>query len=108
MTVPTQAFNSWLKSNPNIRLSSDAAVTRIASEGITTFASLLYFNRKSIQYLPGTCKVSISSIKADGLKNVEAEHYFDGANISKISVRRLIIEVNAAKFYDASGRLMNP
>ena len=56
MTVPTQALKIWLKSNPNIRLGSDAAVTRIASEGITTFASLLDFDKKSIQYLPKTCK----------------------------------------------------
>ena len=71
MPVPTQALKSWIKSNPNIRLSSDAAVTRIVSEGITTLASLLYFDRKSIQYLLGTCKVSISAIEADDLNNVE-------------------------------------
>ena len=65
MPVPNQAFKSWLKSNLNIRLSSDAAVTCIASESITTFASLLDFNKKSIQYLPGTFKVSISAIEAD-------------------------------------------
>ena len=56
MPVPTQELKSWIKSNPNIRLSSDAAVTRIVSEGITTFASLLDFDKKSIQYLPKTCK----------------------------------------------------
>ena len=73
MTVPTQAFKSWLKSSPNIRLSSDAAVTRIASEGITTFASLLDFYKKSIQYLPVTCKEPIPAIEADALNKVEAE-----------------------------------
>ena len=50
MPNPTQAFTSWLKSNPNIRLSSDAAVIRITSEGITTFASILDFYEKIIQY----------------------------------------------------------
>ena len=98
MPVPTQAFKKWLKYNLNIRLSSDAAVTRIASEGITTFASLLNFDRKSIQYLPGTCKVSISAIEADDLNNVEAEPSVNGAKTSTISVCRLIVAVNAAKF----------
>ena len=71
MPVPTQVFNSWLKSNLNIRLSSDAAVTCIASEGTITFASLLDFYRKIILYLLVTCKVSISDIEADDLRNVE-------------------------------------
>ena len=48
MPVTTQAFKSWIKYNTDIRLSSDDAVIRIASEGITTFASLLDFDRKSI------------------------------------------------------------
>ena len=65
MPIPTQAFKSWLISNPRIRLSSDAAQTPITSESITNFASLLDFYRKSIQYLPGTFKVSISAIEAD-------------------------------------------
>ena len=63
---------SWIKFNPNIRLISYAVVTRIASEGITTFDSLLDFDRKSIQYIPGTCKVSIPAIESDNLNNVEA------------------------------------
>ena len=107
MPVPTQAFKSWMKYNLNIRLSSDASVNRISSEGITTFASLPDFDRKSIQYLPGTCKVSISEIEADDLKNVEAEPAVNGENISTIYVRHLIVSVNATKFYDAVRRLMN-
>ena len=108
MTVPTQALKIWLKSNPNIRLGSDAAVTRIASEGITTFASLLDFDEKSIHYLSGTCKQSIPAIQADDLNNSEAEPSVNGENISTISVCCLIVAVNDAKFYDAAGRIMTP
>ena len=97
-----------MKSNLNIRHSSDAAVTHIASEGITNFDSLFNLDRKSIQYHPGTCKVSISAIEADDLKNVEAESAVNRANISRIYVRRLIDAFEDAKFYDAVGRIMTP
>ena len=108
MPVPTQSFKSWMNSNQKIRLSSDAAVNFIVSEGITTFASIHDFDRKSIQYLPGTCKVSISAIEADDLNNDEAEPSVNGENISTISARHLIVAVNAAKFYDTIRRLMTP
>ena len=108
MPVPTQAFKSWIKSNPNIRLSPDAAVTCIASESITTFASLLDFNKKSIQYLPGTCKQSTLAIEDDDLNNVVAEPDVNRSKTSTISVRCLIVAVSAAKFYDAAGCLMAP
>ena len=108
MPIPTQAFKSWLKSNPNTRLSSDASVTHIASEGITTFVLLIDLDMKSIKYLPGTCKLSISAIEADDLKNVEAESAVNRANISRIYVRRLIDAFEDAKFYDAVGRIMTP
>ena len=108
MPVPTQAFKSWLKSTPNIRLSYDAAVTHIVNEGITAFASLLDFDKKSIQQLPGTCKDSIPAIEADSLNNFEAEPAVNGGNTITIYVRHLIVEVNAAKIYDTAGRLMTP
>ena len=47
MPVTTQAFKSWIKYNTDIRLSSDDVVIRIASEGITTFASLLDFDLRA-------------------------------------------------------------
>ena len=106
--VPTQTFKSWLKSNPNIRLGSDAAVTSIASDGITTFASLLGFNQKSIQYLPETCKESIPAIESDAFKSVEAEPAVNGAKIITISVRQFIVSFNDSKFYDAAGNIMTP
>ena len=52
--------------------------------------------------------MSISSIEDDGLNNVEAEPSVNGSNISTIYVRRFIVAVNVANFYDAAGRLMTP
>ena len=42
------------------------------------------------------------------MNNVVAEPAFNGVNISTISVRRLIVAVNAVKFYEDVGRLMTP
>ena len=42
------------------------------------------------------------------MNNVEAEPAVNGGNIITIYVRRLIVEVNAAKIYDTVGRLMTP
>ena len=42
--------------------------------------------------------MSISAIEADDLNNVEAEPSVNGAKTSTISVCRLIVAVNAAKF----------
>ena len=63
--VVTASFKSWLKSNTNMKLSSDAAVTRITYEGITTYASLEDFDKKSIERLPSTCKELIPAILED-------------------------------------------
>ena len=41
------------------------------------------------------------------MNNVVAEPTVNGASISTIYVRRLIVAVNSAKFYDAVGRLMS-
>ena len=81
-------------------------MTHIESEGITTFVLLIDLDMKSIKYLPGTCKLSISAIEDVDLNNVKAKRDFNGANIRTISVHRLIVAVNTANFYDAAGRLM--
>ena len=54
--VVTLAFKAWLKANSNMKLSSDAAVTRLTYEGITNMESLIDFDKKSIESLPNTCK----------------------------------------------------
>ena len=101
-------FRSWLKSNPNMKLSSDAAVTRLTYEGITNFRSLIDFDKKSLERLPATCKETIPAIVQDDDAGIAAEAIVAGANISSISVRRLIISMNAANYYEAVNRIMTP
>ena len=106
--VVTASFKSWLKSNTNMKLSSDSAVTRITYEGITTYASLEDFDTKSIERLPAICKESIHEIVVDVAAGIAAEPAILGANISSISVRRLIVAANAATYYTSIGRVMTP
>ena len=101
-------FKSWLKSNVNMKLSSDAAVTRITYEGITNYDSLVDFDKKSIESLPSTCKEKIPAITEDVPNGVTAEVEISGANVSSISVRRLIVASNAAKYFTSVGRAMTP
>ena len=108
MAVTTQTFKAWLKSANNIKLSSDAAVLRVTHEGITNFVSLSDFDKTSIENLPRVCKNSIPAIEADPSNSISAETYVAGANVSLISVRRLITAVNAAKYYGSIARVMNP
>lgn len=103
----TNSFKSWLKSNVNIKLSSDAAVTRITYEGITNFDSLVDFDKKAIELLPSICKEKIKAIPEDAAAGIAAEIEIPGANISSISVRRLIVAASAARYYKSVGRAMN-
>ena len=108
MPVTSQSFKAWLKSANNIKLSSDAAVLRVTHEGITNFASLSDFDKKSIENLPGVCKNGIPAIEADPSNSIASETSVAGANVSLISVRRLITAVSAAKYYGSIARVMNP
>ena len=108
MVQVSVAFRNWLKAGTNIKLSSDAAVTRITHEGITNFDSLADFDKKSIERLPQICKEAIPAIEADGDNNVVAELAVNGANISSISVRRLITASNAVVYYQSINRTMTP
>ena len=108
MVVVSNAFRNWLKAGTNIKLSSDAAVTRITHEGITNFDSLADFDKKSIERLPQICKEAIPAIVVDAANDVEAEIAVNGANISSISVRRLITAANAVVYYQSIGRAMTP
>ena len=108
MVQVSNAFRNWLKAGTNIKLSSDAAVTRITHEGITNFDSLADFDKKSIERLPQICKETIPAIEADVANAVEAEQVVNGANISSISVRRLITASNAVQYYQSINRVINP
>ena len=102
----TPAFSNWLKSNPNMKLSSDAAVRHILYEGVTAFTNLLEFDYKAIQALPAICKEDIPAIMAYAANGIVAEPQVNGANISSISVRRLRVAVDAAKYYTSIGRTL--
>ena len=106
--VVTNAFKAWLKANKNLKLRSDAAVTRITYEGITTFASLKDFDKKSIERLLSICKERILAITEDLGAAIAAEPEIHGANIYSISIRRLIVVVNAAAYYSSIVRVMIP
>ena len=102
----TASFCSWLKSNTNMKLSSDVAVTRITYEGITNYDSLKDFDKSSLEALPKTCINTIPPIAEDVAAGIAAEAEVHGANISTISVRRLIVASNAARYYSSIGRAM--
>jgi hypothetical protein len=107
MPETTQAFKGWLKSSTNIKLSSDASVFRFTHEGITNFVSLSDFDKKSIENLPSVCKNSIPAIEADPTNSIAPEASVVGANVSSISVSRLITATNAAKYYGSIAWTMN-
>ena len=106
MAVPTADFKNWLKTSDNMKLSSNAAVLRLTKEGITNFESLTDFDKKSMERLPATCKETIAQIARDRANNIPAENEVPGANISSISVRRLIVAMNASEYYSSIGRVM--
>ena len=97
MLVTSQAFKGWLKSSTKIKISSDASVLRVAHEGITNFASLSDFDKKSIENLPSVCKNSVPVIEADPTNSITPEASVTGANVSSILISRLVTAANAAK-----------
>jgi hypothetical protein len=104
MVNTTASFRTWLKSNPNMKLSSDAAVLRLTHEGITNLESLTDFDDKAIKLLPKVCKDGIDAIAGDAANGIAQENAVNGANISSISVQRLIVAADAARYYQAIGR----
>ena len=106
MVVVSASFRSWLKSSTNMKLSSDASVVRVTHEGITDFRSLVDFDKETLQNLPRVCKQKIDAIAADAANNILAEPEVPGANVSSISVQRLIVASNAARYYHSIGRTM--
>lgn len=102
--VVTIAFKAWLKANVNMKLASDAAVLRMTYEGVTDFSSLLDFDRESIEALSKACSKTIPAVAEDIANGIAAENEIPGANISSISIRRLVVAMHAAKYYTSIGR----
>ena len=82
-----------------MKLSSDAAVSRTTYGGITGFDTLIGFDKKSIEALPDICKNNIDAIAEDQTNEIAAEAAVNGATINSISVRRLIVATDIAKYY---------
>ena len=107
MVATTAAFRTWLKSVPNMKLSSDASVARVTHEGITNYDSLKDFDNAAIKNLPKVCRETINAIPADAANNIQAEPVVPGANVSSISAQRLIVAANATRYYDSIGRTID-
>ena len=65
------------------------------------------FDKAAIKNLPKVCKDVIDAIPADVANNIQAEPEVPGANVSSISVQRLIVAANASRYYDSIGRTMD-
>ena len=68
--------------------------------------SLIEFDKKSVESLPKICRDNIPAIAEDLANWIAAEVEVPGASISSISIRRLIVAVNAVTYYDSIDRVM--
>jgi hypothetical protein len=103
--VATNQFRLYLKGTTNMKMNTDAAVTRILYEGITSFASLGDFDAASIKALAKNCRETIPAIQADPDAGIaENEPEVRGTVVSTQSMVRLTVACNAAKYYLAVGR----
>ena len=66
----TAGFRAWLKSSVNMKLSSNASVTRLLHEGINNMNALLDFDKDSIEALPKACARTIDDIETDAANEV--------------------------------------
>ena len=105
--TPSATFLSWLKASTNMKISSDTSVLRVTHEVITSYDTLVDFDKAAIKNLPRVCKGSIDAIAADIANNVQAEAAVPGANVSSISVQNLIVAANAARYYASINNTMD-
>ena len=104
----TPAFRLYLKSATNIKLNTDAAVTRILYEGITSFTSLGDFSPDSIKTMSRNCRETIPAVTADLAAGIAIdEPEVRGTSISTQSMVRLTVASNAVKYYTSVGRVPN-
>lgn len=100
------AFPNYLKQSTNIGLSTDAAVARVAHEGLDSYDSLLDFDPKAVKALQTACKETIPAIlAADGQTVVTAA--IPGVNLPMRSILRLVEAVYAAKYYHSINRSLD-
>ena len=90
-----------------INFISNTAVVCITYEGVTNFSSLTNFDKKIIEYLPTTHKQKIRAITNDPAAGITALLGIPVANTSLIVIFRLMMEVQAVKYYNSTIRTMN-
>ena len=100
----TAAFRLFLKSNPNMRLMSDAAVVRVTYEGVTSYESLADFDKDSLKELARNCRTTIPAVVEDADAGIGAEPEVQGTVISTQSLVRLQVACKAVKYYISVGR----
>ena len=106
MVTTSATLRSLLKVFTNMKLRSDASVIRVTHEGITSYDTLVDFDKAAIKNLPRVCKGFIDTIAADIANNVQAEAAVPGANVSSISVQRIIVAAKSAQNYASIDRTM--
>ena len=74
-------------------------MTRVSYEGIKSYVYLADFDKTSIKYLPWTWKETTPATVEDLNAIIAAKIEIYGANVGLISIRRIIVAVNAAKYY---------
>ena len=107
MVTTSATFRSWIKASTNMKLSSDASVLRVTHEGITSYDTLVDFDKAAIKNVPRVCKGSIDVISVDMTNNLQSEAAVPGANVSSIYVQMLIVAANAARYYASIGRTID-
>ena len=82
-----------------MKLSSNASVPRITYEGITKFQSFVDFDRDSIESISKAYSKDIGAIVAYVPNRIAAGNAVPGTSISKISIRRLVVDTDIVKYY---------
>lgn len=92
-----------------MKLNTDASVTRILYEGLTSFLSLSDFDADSIKAMARNCRETIPAVTADLDAGIPAdEPEVRGTSISTQSMVRLTVACNATKYYISVGRVPTP
>ena len=105
MPVATNAFKQYLKSEPNMKMGSNAAVNRFIKEGINTYLDLADFDKASLDILAKNAHRTVPAVEADAAAGIIAEPAVPGTVISTVSMVRIATACEAVKYYIATGRV---
>ena len=106
MVNTTAAFRNWLKQATNMKLFSNTSVLRVTHKGIRNYDSLRDFDKESLLNLLKVCCQTIAAVPDDPANNITAKPEVPGANVNSILIQRLIVALEAARYYESIGRTM--